>query len=298
VRTNVGLVEGRFEEEGVEIDSGFYCNQHILLQRSVRIDIAVVDVKTDEVDVDSEAKEGKSEEKFKFRISSKSDGLKLDIESQSKDEKFKDERKFTLFFDRVVQFVGDTAYTGGATVGNDYLLGNANWNAFSCPQSGEKYICGASTRDGLLQFTFEFSGEPFTDGDLQLDPLDFKISVFFRGWNFAGTAPNTKLALLVYGKAKVEFKDREVSGSKKLVNTGGSAFSWVDTATVNNSVIDVKTSAVAFSDDGAEKKFAIWFSFMADRPTAIDWDPVVSTNAANSMRVLSVLLLLFLAALL
>jgi len=42
--------------------------------------------------------------------------------------------------------------------------------------------------------------------------------------------------------------------------------------------VTVETSAVQFSDEGEDKKFGLWFSFDANKPAHIVWDPTVSTN--------------------
>jgi hypothetical protein len=254
-----------------------------------------VTVKNDEVDIDSESKDEGAKDKFRIVITDKSDGLKADVESQSedKDQEFKDKRKFTLFFDRIIQYDTGGAYDGsGPTVGTPYSLGSAQWNDFSCPQQGSKYVCSATTRDGVFTATFEFSGEPFASSGLDLSPEEMKISVDVNNFPYANNN-NLRLALFVYGWAKVDYIDKQQSGDKKEVNTGGSAFSWVDTATVDGTTVTVANSPVQFSDDGTSKKFAVWFSFLVDRPNRVNWDPVLAINASSLL--LTNFLCLFLA---
>jgi len=252
-----------------------------------------VSVGKDEVVDESEGKDN-DKDKFKLVLSAKSDGLKLDIESQfeDKEQEFKDKRKFTVLFGDIVQYDTGGAYTGGATVGTAYSLGKtASWNDFSCPQDGDKYVCRVSTADGVFAATFEFSGEPFSSSGLQLTPDDLKVSIDINNFVYANGNSNLRLAQNVYGWAKVDYIDKSQSGDKKTVNTGGSAFQWVDTATVDGATATVAASPVQFNDDGSDKKFSIWFSFLADRPNSINWDPVLSINEGPALLANYVLLL-------
>jgi hypothetical protein len=253
-----------------------------------------VSVGKDEVVNESEGKED-TKDKFKLVISAMSEGLKLDIESQfeDKDQDFKDQRRFTIYFGSIVQYDTGGAYTGGATVGTAYSLGKtATWNDFSCPQDGDKYVCTVRTTDGVFTATFEFSGEAFSSSGLQLTPDDLKITVDINNFPYANNNNNLRLALNVYGWAKVEYIDKSQSGENKMVNTGGAAFQWVDTATVDGASTTVAASPVEFTEDGSGKKFNVWFSFLADRPNSINWDPVLSINA-GAVLLINYLLLLF-----
>lgn len=247
----------------------------------------------------NKSNEAGDKDKFSIKLTAKTDGLRVNVESQSidKDEASKEKIKFTLAFDRLVQYTTGSSYNGGATVGSAYVLGDKNWNDFACNQADGKYTCSASTSDGVFTATFEFSGTAFNSGGQSLSPEDLKISVLIN--NFPYSDANARLALLVNGWAKTEYKDRDDSAAEKKVTNGGSAFTWVTSVSLDGTIKDdgVAVSPVTFADDGSDKKFSIWFSFLENSPDVIDWDPTVSVNGASWLAPASLLLVSLVALL-
>jgi hypothetical protein len=243
-----------------------------------------VDVKSDEVTADSELEDdadGKS--KFRFRMRTKDDGIKVEITSLSIDESIKDKRQFTVYFQKLVQYEGADAYNGGAMIGEAYELSKQNWADFSCPVADGKYKCTARTADGVFTAEFEFAAATFTSNGLTLSSDDMKITVTINKFPYSKDATDkTRLALFVYGKAKIDYKEKEVSGSQKKVYTGGAAFEWETSATADSADIEVTASPPQFGDEGSDKKFSLWFSFGADKPDLIVWDPTVSSDDSSS----------------
>ncbi len=86
------------------------------------------------MDITSTSKANGDKDKFSFTLADKNDGLKADLESQSvnTDQATKDKASLTIYFDRLVQYDTGGDYSGGATVGNDYVLGDQKWNDFQC----------------------------------------------------------------------------------------------------------------------------------------------------------------------
>jgi hypothetical protein len=49
-------------------------------------------------------------------------------------------------------------------------------------------------------------------------------------------------------------------------------------ATIGSANVTVGQSPVTYSSESSDKVFGIWFSFDADRPSNIYWDPTLSTS--------------------
>jgi hypothetical protein len=257
-----------------------------------------IEVKTGDTEVEIESKPKDGGDKFKFRLRVNDEGgLAARVESESRDESAKSRADFRVFFNKLVQYTGGADYTGGAnTVGSGYSLVGAEWNKFSCNNGSPKYVCTASTKDNVFAATFEFAGTTFVTSNLTVTPQDVKITVTIN-YPYVNASATDRVALFVYGKGKAFTTDPNSSSSTKTVNTGASIFSWITTATADGVDINVGTSAVTYSQDGDDKKFGMWFSFEANKPTQIVWDPTVSTDATASATALLINALVLLFAL-
>jgi len=240
-----------------------------------------VDNKGDELEVESESEKHGAADKFSFRVSLKDQGIRVDVESKVNDLAFQQRQRFTVYFAQVIQYSGGGDYTGDSnnTI-STYSLANANWNQFQITQTAGKYVASASTSDGVFTISFEFSGQPFANGNLKLTPADLKINVGIRNFPYSGNSATDRLALQVFGKGRAAYQGTNTS---RLVYNGGSAFTWVPTAVADTVTVNVGNSPITFHDDEADadeesKWFGVYFSFEANRPTAVDWDPTVSTS--------------------
>jgi len=254
-----------------------------------------------DVEIDSES-EADTKNKFKFRLSTKDNGLKAEVESEVQDQDTKDKSKLTVYFQSIVQYDGEATpvYSGGATVGNSYDLSKEGWGDFSCPQDTTtgKYTCTATTSDGVFGAKFEFSGTAFQTGGMSLEPDDIKITLLINNFPYDSKAPaKTRLAVSAFGQAKVQYQEKDDSGKTKTVNTGASAFSWNDRATADSVDVNVANSPITFTEDSSDKKFAMWFSFEADKPKSIEWDPTLSTEDSGAFALVPCLTLFALIAL-
>jgi len=258
-----------------------------------------VENKGDEIDIETRSKTNGADNRFRFRLKLNDDiGLSARIESESKDQTFKDKQTLSVYFSKLVSYSGGGFYNGGATVGNGYNLVNANWAPFACNSGNPTWVCSATTKDNVFTATFEFAGTAFRANSLMITPSDLKITVTIN-YPYANSSASTdRVALEVFGRAKVTYKSTDANAQQfKLVNTGISAFTWINYASADNANVTVGSSTVQFTDDGDQKRFGLWFSFDANKPAHIVWDPTVSTNnTGNSATIVINLVLLLVLA--
>jgi len=240
-----------------------------------------------EIRIESNSRGNNGDDKFEFRLSTKDQGLGIEVQSFVGDATFRDRQRFSLYFGKIIQYSGGGDFTDRNTTVSTYSLQTASWKQFTYTQNAGKYVATAATNDGVFVVSFEFSGQPFNSGNLKLTPADLKINVGFRNFPYSGNVATDRLALSVFGKAIVGYRNLTVpSTTGRVVYTGGSAFTWVPTAVADNVTVNVNNSPITFYEvdndgDGETKYFGINFSFEADRPTIVDWDPTVSTSAYN-----------------
>jgi len=262
-----------------------------------------VDNKGNEIEIETRSKTNGAEDRFRFRLTQNDDGgLSARVESESQDANVQNRQQLNVFFSKLVSYSGGGFYSGGAnTVGNGYNLVNANWAPFACNSGTPKWVCTAATKDNVFAATFEFSGTAFQANNVTITPSDLKITITIN-YPFGNTSASTdRVALQVFGTAKVAYKTTPDNAQRyKLVNTGVTAFTWIDNAVADNVNVTVGTSAVQFAQDGDDNRFGVWFSFDANQPAHIVWDPTVSTNniilaGTSSSLVINLILLLALA---
>jgi len=242
-----------------------------------------VEVNGEELKIESE----RGDDKFEINVKLKEEGgLRIDVESRVNDAAFQQRQRFTVYFAQIIQYSGGGSYTGDRTPVKRYSLADANWREFKYTQNNGKYLATTSTSDGVFVASFEFSGQPFSNGNLRLTPADLKINIGIRNFPYSGNTATDRLALAVVGKAKASYRP---DNGTRLVYNGGSAFAWVPTAVADNVTVNVVHAPIVFhlqNDDSDDEKnyFSIFFSVDADRPSIVDWDPTVSTSqyAANS----------------
>jgi len=244
-----------------------------------------VNINADEIEIETQSRVNGQNDHFRFRMKLNDDGgLSATIQSEAQDPGFQDRQTLSVYFSQIISYSGGGFYTGGAnTVGNGYSLANRQWKPFACNNGTPKWICVGTTADNVFAATFEFAGTSFTASNLTVTPSDLKITVTVN-YPYAPNASSTdRVAVQVFGRAKAVYITPDADVQKyKLVNTGISAFTWITNAAADGVNVAVGSSPVVFSDDGDQKRFGLWFSFDANKPTTIVWDPTVSTNNFNA----------------
>jgi hypothetical protein len=244
-----------------------------------------VDRQDDQIEIESVSKVNGATDKFKFKLKVNDDGgLSASVVSESRDTTFYNKQSLSVYFDKIVSYSGGGFYAGGNNiVGAPYNL-DTNWNPFVCNNGDPKYVCSVSTRDGVFAATFEFAGKSFPVGNMTITPSDLKITVTIQYPYAANASATDRIAVEVFGKAKSSYITTPNNvEAKKLVNTGTSAFTWIDYALADNVNVTVASSPVLFTDEGEDRKFGLWFSFDANKPAQIVWDPTVSTDNTSSI---------------
>jgi hypothetical protein len=267
------------------------------------------EVKADSVEVESKRRDGNTKEKLKFELEIEDDGLEIKMETEKETEvdgrevEMKERLKLTCNSVIVINGLKDatTGYQPGVDeVHNTTSLGDAAWKDITCADTtvtddagatSTVKQCTAATKDDLVTFLVELSGDIFVKGDVKVYPTALKITIDLDGQ----LASNQYYVLGCKVQTKSKGEKREEDSAKKgtVVRFGGDAgtsfFSWESQAITDGNAIDVISSNIEDlgvvevvdqttneKDDDHNRR--VYFTFNAPGVGHISWDPQVGAG--------------------
>lgn len=263
------------------------------------------EMQSKKVSVESNMRTGTSKDKLKFEFET-DDQMYVRLQYASSATGTATMLKFKAY--SIVEYEGTGAYTNTSVVKSTMLLNK--WKPIACPKTvvnnATLYTCTAVTDNNVFAAQVQFTTDTINTNAVVMKPTSAKIGFNITSFPFQGT--NTRLALIakvVAGKAmeKKESAESEekkqgfVKQKEKQVSLGSLAFfSWLESAICDNVDCSVANTPLQTESSGEEGEDRIVFSFLANRPTKIVWDPklgVSDTSNATALFGASLLAVLF-----
>jgi len=223
--------------------------------------------------------------------------LKVEFEFETENGMIETESELEFRPEVLVEYVdsdGDGALSTGEWRYNTTLK-DAGWNTFVCNGPGvgasvKVYVCTVSHTALDLEFKFSVANievPAIVANASAIKPSMLKIDMALANFPYQVSASPSRLALIarVESKSSVE-PSEDITGStdvQEKVEFGSAArFSWVKQAMNGNATIPVLTSSFVRIDDDDDGddigEYDIIFSFAADNPSSIMWDPEVGSS--------------------
>ena len=240
-------------------------------------------------DDDCEGPEGS----VKFLVDASGE-LKIEYEFETETGVLETETQIRFRPQELIEFV-DTDGNGKLSSGEwryNTTLKDDGWRDLMCvaPAVGatiKKYTCDAVHTTLDLTFRFTLTNVPIAlniTGTTPVNPAVMKVDMLLHNFPYRVSGPS-RLALVTRATAKTTQEPRDDdsgSGTEEEVVAFGKVgvFAWVKKASNGNASVPIFSSPVVLKDNvGDEGEYDITFSFGADKPSHLVWDPQLGASS-------------------
>jgi hypothetical protein len=271
----------------------------------------IADIENDGQRVRIELPSGNDADEIDFEMEVKSKGLDIEFEFErdvnENDGELELETSITLF--SIIEFSNaDNSAVFDANTSNvikEVIIGDLTFNNADVSKENEVITVVFSTNPALLETTVQFASTQVIGDNFTITPQAAKITVKIIDFPFDDDANRGRLAIKANVKSSAEVEDIPAADAAELVSylrlqtlaqDAVGFFDWADQASVvvNGAVNVVSVIASEFAvvdnddndfdpDFAAELQQRIVFSFDAEGPDNVDWDPELGFARINGV---------------
>jgi hypothetical protein len=232
--------------------------------------------------------------------------LKYKTESSSSET----ELEYKIEFDRIIEFSENSSVVGfdtNDTILSEYEMDKMDWDPIVYSEVVENgvtiYSATASTSDGVFVLRMYLAGSFADVNGSALTPNALKIDVEIHNYDYISNSSYLSLETDIKSQSEYEEKEDTVeeqagfASNEAQVSIGNSNaagyFSWVETAIADGVDVPVKYSGLITEgnedddDIESEQKGTAYFTFEAESPKDLIWDPKVGVVSEGALSLIS-----------
>jgi hypothetical protein len=263
----------------------------------------------------SKLKSGNSQDEFELEFKAGGgDAPEIKLKYKSESSSTHTELEYKVQFDSLIEFSENSnlvGYDANDTVLSEYDLGNTSWDPVVYSQTTDNgvtiYEAAVSTADGVFTLRMYLAGSFAQVNGSSLTPNALKIDVEVHNYQYVSNSSYLSLETDIKSQSQSEYHEKEdtveeqagFSSNEAEVSIGSSNstgyFSWVETATADGSNVPVVYSGIITDgnqdddDIESENKGTVYFTFDAQAPKDLIWDPKVGVVSEGALSIISAL---------